>query len=349
MIEDNTEIRENTGEILTLAGYDVLLAENGKVGVELATRDTPDLIICDIMMPELDGYGVLHVLSKRAETADIPFIFLSAKAERSEVRKGMDLGADDYITKPFEETELLNAVEARLRKVEVRQKDYLQMPNGLEEFINDAGRALKIKNFAEGRRMRIFKKKSVLFTEGESPVSVFFLKGGEIKTYKSHPDGKELITNLYRKGDFFGVEAVLQNTTYEDTAAALEDSEVVVIPRQDFMTLMYSHPDIAAGFISFLCKKISEKERTLLSLAYNSIRQRTAEALLKLYSAKETDKAIITIAREDIARIVGTAPESVIRVLSQFKSEGLIETEGSRISILQPAKIEKVIRWNVSR
>ncbi len=349
LIEDNDEIRENTGEILSIAGYDVITAENGKVGVDMANKHIPDLIICDIMMPELDGYGVLHVLSKHPETARIPFIFLSAKAERTDVRKGMDLGADDYLTKPFDDTELLNAVEARLRKVDIQHKDYSHLSNGLDEFINDAGRALKIKNFAEGRKVRTYKKKGVIFSEGDYPTSVYYLKSGEIKTFKSHPDGKELITNIYRKNDFFGVEAVLQNIDYDQTAIALEDSDVVSIPRQDFMTLMYSNPDVAAGFISFLCQKIAEKEKSLLSLAYSSIRQRTAEALLKLNSSKEAGKKGITIAREDIARIVGTASESVIRVLSEFKSEGLIETEGSQIKILQPAKIEQVIRWNVSR
>jgi CRP-like cAMP-binding protein len=325
------------------------MAENGKVGVEMANAHLPGLIICDIMMPELDGYGVLHVLSKRPETASIPFIFLSAKAERSDVRKGMDLGADDYLSKPFDETELLNAVEARLKKADLKQKDYSHLSNGLDEFINDAGKALKIKNFADGRKVRTFKRKSVIYSEGDYPTAVYFIKNGEVKTFRSHPDGKELITGVYRKNEIFGVEPVLQNLDYDHTASTLVDADIVSIPRQDFMTLMYSNPDVAAGFISFLCQKIADKEKTLVSLAYSSIRQRTAEALLDLNSAKEIGKSGITIAREDIARIVGTAPESVIRVLSEFKSEGLIETDGSQIKILQPTRIEKVVRWNVSK
>lgn len=82
LIEDNTEIRENTSEILELAGYQVLTAPNGKVGVELAQHEKPDLIVCDIMMPELDGYGVLHILSKSPDTSTVPFIFLTAKRRR---------------------------------------------------------------------------------------------------------------------------------------------------------------------------------------------------------------------------------------------------------------------------
>jgi CRP-like cAMP-binding protein len=97
-----------------------------------------------------------------------------------------------------------------------------------------------------------------------------------------------------------------------------------------------------------LCKKVADKEKQLLNLAYSSVRQRTAEALLKT-SQMMDDKTKITISRDDLAKIVGTASESVIRVLSEFKDEGLIETEGTKIKILQPAKLEKVVRWNVAR
>jgi DNA-binding response OmpR family regulator len=104
IIEDNLEVRENTAEIVELSNYEVITAENGKIGVELALKEKPDLIICDIMMPVLDGYGVFHLLSKHKDTALIPFIFLTAKSERTDFRKGMEMGADDYITKPFPDT-----------------------------------------------------------------------------------------------------------------------------------------------------------------------------------------------------------------------------------------------------
>ena len=92
VIDDNTDLRENTAEILDLAGYKTLTAENGKRGVEVATREKPDVIVCDIMMPELDGYGVLHLLRKNPDTKNIPFIFLTAKTERSDFRKGKEMG-----------------------------------------------------------------------------------------------------------------------------------------------------------------------------------------------------------------------------------------------------------------
>src|ERR1043165_2764151 len=135
VIDDNNDLRENTAEILDLAGYQTLTAENGKRGVELATKEKPDVIVCDIMMPELDGYGVLHLLRKNPETQNIPFIFLTAKTERSDFRKGMEMGADDYVTKPFEDIELLNAIEMRLRKAEVIQQKYPLSETGINQFL----------------------------------------------------------------------------------------------------------------------------------------------------------------------------------------------------------------------
>jgi CheY-like chemotaxis protein len=101
LIEDNPDMRENTLEILQFAGYDVVTAVDGKDGVQRAREHRPDLILCDIMMPEMDGYGVLFLLNRDPQTAGIPFIFLTAKADKSEIRKGMNLGADDYLTSPM--------------------------------------------------------------------------------------------------------------------------------------------------------------------------------------------------------------------------------------------------------
>src|ERR1700727_3582944 len=135
VIDDHDDIRENTAEILSLAGYQVFTAENGKRGVEIALKEKPELIICDIMMPELDGYGVLHLLRKNEATLDTPFIFLTARTERADCRKGMEMGADDYITKPFDEIDLLNAIETRLKKNDIIQSKYSGDEKGASEFI----------------------------------------------------------------------------------------------------------------------------------------------------------------------------------------------------------------------
>lgn len=347
LIEDNPDVRENTSEILTLANYDVITAENGKVGVELAQKHLPDLIICDIMMPELDGYGVLHILSKKSETASIPFIFLTAKTEKADIRKGMVLGADDYLTKPFDDTDLLNAIEARLNKVSILKKQYSSDAEGFDQFIRDVQKAYNLKDLCKDKKIKTFKKKNGIFMEGELPNSLFFLQSGSVKTFLTNADGKELIVSLYKADDFFGYEAILENTNYGESAVALEDSEVVIIPRHDFVTLLNSHPDIAKTFVSILCKKISEKESQLLNLAYNSVRQRTAEALLKILKLK--DAPMMSISRDDLAKMVGTASESVIRVLSDFKDEGIIDIETGKIKVLHPNKLEQVVKWNVAR
>jgi DNA-binding response OmpR family regulator len=116
VIEDNAGIRETIADILELANYKVFTAEDGKLGIEIALQEKPDLILCDVMMPQLDGFGVLHLLHKNPSIRNTPFIFMSARAERAEMRRGMELGADDYITKPFEKTELLQAIECRLKR-----------------------------------------------------------------------------------------------------------------------------------------------------------------------------------------------------------------------------------------
>jgi len=126
IIEDEPLIRQNTAEALELFGYSVLLAENGASGIQMVTEYRPDLIICDIMMPESDGYSVLQALQSDPATATVPFIFMSALADRKSVRRGMEVGADDYITKPFTSQELVTAVQTRLAKASTAAAFYQQ-------------------------------------------------------------------------------------------------------------------------------------------------------------------------------------------------------------------------------
>lgn len=118
VIEDEPEMRRNITTILRLEGFEPVAAENGRAGVAAAMKDQPDLILCDVMMPELDGYGVIKALHNEAETMNIPFIFLTAKGEKTDVRSGMNLGADDYLTKPIDKAELLRAIKTRLARAE---------------------------------------------------------------------------------------------------------------------------------------------------------------------------------------------------------------------------------------
>jgi len=120
VIEDEPEMRRNSATLLRYRDYEAIEAENGRKGVELARRIKPDLILCDVMMPELDGYGVLQALQQDTSLALVPFIFLTAKGEKEDLRSGMNLGADDYLTKPVANNDLVNAIEARLRRYELQ-------------------------------------------------------------------------------------------------------------------------------------------------------------------------------------------------------------------------------------
>mgnify|MGYP000521764894 CR=1 FL=1 len=342
LIEDNKEMRENTSEILELSNYKVFTAENGKIGVEKAQKEKPDLIICDIMMPVLDGYGVLHLLSKKPETANIPFIFLSAKAERSDFRKGMEMGADDYVTKPFDDIELLNAIESRLKKSDLAKKEFEKGPEGFDSFIKEVKSIEALKKLSEKYDTSSYKKKQVIYNEGSTPRAVYFVKKGKVKTFKTNDLGKELINSLYNEGDFFGYLALLEDGKYTDSAMTLEDSEISMIPKEDFYSLVYKSPEVSRKFISILSNNILEREEQLMKLAYNSVRKRCAEALVTLYNKykKEDEKKFsINISREDLAQIVGTATETVIRTLSDFKDEKLIEVSGSTIAVTNIDKL----------
>ncbi|AEA45174.1 response regulator [Fluviicola taffensis] len=342
LIEDNIDIRENTAEILELAQYEVITAENGKEGVRLAIKETPDLIICDIMMPVLDGHGVLHLLSKNEETAGIPFIFLTAKAERSDVRKGMAMGADDYLTKPFDDQELMNAIETRLNKQDLLKKKFTKSIDGVQDFLNEARSLVSLKELSMSRDMRHYKKKDVVFMEGAYPKGVYFINKGKIKVFQKNDQGKELISSLHKDGDFFGFLSLLKDEQYTHSAAVLEAAEIYMIPKEDFFSLIYKNAEVAKKFIGILSDNLLENEQQLIRLAYSSVRKRVAEALVKLSDTykKETDQQFsMNVSREDLANLVGTAKETVIRTLSDFKEDKYIEITGSMITILEYEKL----------
>ena len=346
LIEDNQEIRENIAEILALANYDVLEAEHGKAGIELAKIENPDLIICDIMMPQLDGYGVLHLLSKNPATSGIPFIFLTAKSEKQDFRKGMNLGADDYLIKPFDDLELLDAVEMRLKKNDILKSEFQKNATGLQEFIQEANEVGDLNQIiSQEQKISCIKKKHQLFAEGNYPNALFFLNKGRVKTYKTNEEGREYITNLYKDGDFIGYLDLLEEQAYRESAVALEDSEVCIIPKEDFFSLLHNNREVANKFIKILSDNLADKEERLLQLAYNSVRKRVAEALLlveKQYQQDIGKNFQVTISREDLANLVGASKETVIRTLSDFKDEKLISIEGGKIIITNSDKLARM-------
>lgn len=339
IIEDNPDVRENLAEILMLSGYESVTAENGKIGVSKALETTPDLILCDIMMPELDGYGVLHILSRQAATADIPFLFLTAKAEKEDFRRGMSLGADDYITKPFDDTVLLQTIESRLQKSERLRVASSQASGSLERFIDEARAMEAIKHLSENREVRHYKKKDPIFKEGDNPRWLYFVESGQVKVYKTSDDGRELIVKVAQQGDFLGFLALFKEDSYPESAAALEDCSIKLVPKQDFAALVFGNRDVNARFIKMLANHIAEREQQLIELAYNSVRKRVATALTQL---ADQSGPVIHLLREDLASLAGTAKETLIRTLTDFKNEKMIEVKDGVVTVTQVEKLRDI-------
>jgi DNA-binding response OmpR family regulator len=342
LIEDDTILRENTSELLELANYHVVTAPNGKIGLEVAKNTLPDIIVCDIMMPELDGYGVLEGLSGNENTKHIPFIFLSAKTERKDVRKGMDLGADDYITKPFEEEELISAIESRLAKAAIlkdnrheedsqESEEELRTLNDLKNFFDDNGETM---DFANGE---------VIYSEGQNSNYIYLISKGLVKCHKLDEQGKHLTTALYKEDDLFGYTSFTQNTPYQETATAIQDTTLIGISKNELKEVLNSNHKVTLELIQLLTDDLSMVKDQLLQMAYSSVKKRTATTILKFaekLNRKPNDA--IRISRNDLASVAGIALESLIRTLSSFKDMGLIEIEGRNIRILDIHKLQQI-------
>ena len=342
IIEDHDEIRANVVEILEMALYTVIEAENGKTGTEMAITHLPDLILCDIMMPELDGYGVLYMLNKHTETANIPFIFLTAKAEHADLRKGMELGADDYLIKPFDGVELLNAIDIRLRK-KAANENYRQATK--EEFkilIAKTDGLAAFKTAINGHKTRDFKKKRVIYDEGDHGKGLYLITTGKVKTIKLSQDGRELMTGLFTSGDFIGISAILTGSAYTDTATAIEDSQLCLIPTDQLESMLNLYPEVARKFIQLLSYDNQEKEEQLLQLAYHSVRKKLAGTLIKLHHQLSDKLTGFNITREDLAAMACMATETVSRTLTDFRDEKLINRLGTNITVLNFEGLSKM-------
>ncbi len=150
---------------------------------------------------------------------------------------------------------------------------------------------------------------------------------------------------MFKEGDFFGYLALLEENEYSDSAAALEDTEVCLVPKEEFYTLIYKNAEVSRKFIKMLSDDLQDKENQLLKIAYNSVRKRVSEALLKLYQRykKESDqKFSIGISRADLANLAGTATETTIRTLSDFKEEGIIQINGGTITFCNIEKLQRM-------
>ncbi len=338
LIEDDSALRENTAEILELSGYSVITAPNGKIGIEKAKTNHPHVIVCDIMMPEVDGYGVLNALAKDSETQHIPFIFLSAKTEHKEIRKGMDLGADDYITKPFEESELISAIESRMAKSELlRQAMEMSVESSAKEDSEDSIRNLnELKNFFDDNgEIANYSKGETIYNEGGHSNNIYLILKGIVKSHKMDENGKELITELHKPDDFLGFTSFEEAVPYQESATAVEEVELAVVSKNVLKDILTKSNAVSLELMNVLTENLSGIKEQLLQMAYSSVRKKTASTILQfadILNKHQNDN--IKISRHDLASVAGIATESLIRTLSGFKKDGLVEIEGRNIRIV---------------
>lgn len=346
LIEDDTALRENTAELLELSHYNVITSPNGKIGITKAKEEKPDIIVCDIMMPEVDGYGVLEALSYDKNTSQIPFIFLSAKTEHKEIRKGMDMGADDYLTKPFEEEELLSAIESRLAKAQIIANLFEEQTQNVTDHNNEDGlRNLnELKNFFDDHgEISKYKKGEVVYKESEHSNNIYLILQGVIKSHKMDESGKELITALYKADDFLGFTSFTDNIPYQESATAVEDSELAGISKSNLKDILEKSKNISFELMELLTDNLSAIKDQLLQMAYSSVRKKTAQTILQFADIlNKKPEESIKISRNDLASVAGIATESLIRMLSSFKKDGLIEIEGRNIKILDLAGLQLI-------
>ncbi|GAA4810248.1 response regulator [Litoribaculum gwangyangense] len=347
LIEDDVVLRENTAELLELSNYKVISASNGKIGVELAKKHLPNIIVCDIMMPELDGYGALEVLSKDKTTKHIPFIFLSAKTERSDVRKGMNLGADDYITKPFTEDDIISAIESRMAKVsilkELNQNNYLKS-NIVQPQPNEIKTLNDLKNFFDDYGVEfIFKKEDIIYHEGDHSNYIYLIHKGAVKCFRMDEQGKELVTALYKEDDLFGYTSFTTNTPHQETATAMEDTKLLGVSILDFNELLEKNHKVLFELVELLTDDLSAVKEQLLQMAYGTVNKKTATTILKFaekINRKPEDP--IKISRNDLASVAGIATETLIRALTEFKKLGIIKAEGRNIRVVDIQKLKSI-------
>ena len=203
-----------------------------------------------------------------------------------------------------------------------------------------------LQSLTDNRNINVYKKKQAIYTQGNHPNRLYYVLKGKVKTFKRNDDGKELVTDLFSPGDFLGYIALMEETVYKDTAEALEETELAIIPKEEFEELLNNNKEAAKKFINLLAKNISAKENQLLGLAYNSLRKKVAEALILLqrkYQQDIEDNFVIDISRESLATIAGTATESLIRTLSDFRNEKMIDIKDGSIVIVNQKKLKLLV------
>jgi len=335
IIEDDLTLLANTKELLELYDYKVWYAENGEIGVNLALQTNPDIIICDIMMPVLDGCGVFEKLNKNKATRGIPFIFLSCKTEINDVRKGLHLGADDYVTKPFNIQDLVNTIESKLAKHAILNRSKPKKLNPVSEPLKINSLDQLWEFFKKVGEFKEFDKHEVIYRERKNADSIYFVEKGLIKTHRMDEFGKELITGIYKKEEFLGFYSFKKLSSYPETASALENGSLYRLSTERFQEILSGSHQLTLELAQLQSENLAVLRSHLLEMAYGSVLKKTTNTILKFVDGAQVNLLeAIKISRSDLASIAGISTESLIRSLSLLKKEKLIDIEGRNIKIL---------------
>jgi CRP-like cAMP-binding protein/CheY-like chemotaxis protein len=346
IIDSDAIMGDHTREVLELANYSVSTARNRNEGIQMALRYSPDYIICDAILPDQEGYGVLQLIQSNNQVKHIPFISLSLNTNNMQFSSNLRMELADDISKSYKKGKLIQVIEDMFAKAErfihsgseqASIKD--SIPVAFSETESTEHQLLKtIEQIAD---TAIFKKKQIIYLDGQRAHHLYYIKKGKIKAFKNNEDGKELITGIYGEGDFLGHVALLADTAHNHSAKAMDNSELLIISKKEFDSMIFHNPHIIAHFISLMIKGLIEKDKQLLGVAYNSLRKKVADTLLVVSEKYKT--SIITLSRENLASLAGTATASLIRMLSELKDENIIEISSNKITILSRNKLKQIV------
>jgi len=338
IVNDKSLVREELLELFWQSNYQVIITSSGNEVEQLALKHSPDLILYDNIRPEFNEYSVSHHIQPNSIIKQRYFIFKKSNAENSKVSVE---GIANKMLHHSNASDLLHSIECSLDNSPVDNDGQTEkMQSFLEITETNPKRALK--NFVEGRRVQWFNRNQTIFYEGNHPKNIFYIQKGKVKVYKMNEDGKELIVRLCGENEFFGYVSILENTTYKVSAKAIERCEIAIIPRSDFDSMINTNALVLKKFIQMLAGEVGDYEQMLLGMAYNSLRKKVAETLLRLtakFEQQNPEQNCLKVSRPTLAALAGTATESLIRTLSDFKKEKLIDITDGNIKILDSLKL----------
>jgi DNA-binding response OmpR family regulator len=339
IIEDDGLFSKSAEEILRLSDYEVLVAADGRNGVKKAIELIPDLILCDIQLPDLDGFGVLKAIRNSDRLRKTLFIFMSGIPQHQDFRRAMDSGADDFLLKPFTGTELLMSVSSRLQRLE-------QLSESDSPLLDDDNLPI---NFQDRLAVRYplthFKKNAQVFHSGQNIHFLIFLVEGILRCSRFDHSGKELTVAIYSPGQFVGLTEWLQGLQFQDDGHALTDLVFISVPVADFKFEILRARGVSTLLTRQLATELRNQNELLLNLAYQDLRGKVAYAFLRLHGVMQNQmdpKQSLPITRVILATIAGIAKESAVRTVLDFIEEGLLEETSEGFRILDRAGLEKI-------